>query len=390
MHRVSTHHATTSWDGILDADDRHRRRSGVGEVLAGRFELVDILDRGGSGVVWRAWDHEYRCHVAAKILRQSDDDAIIRFVQESTRIIDHPHITVPRTRIAVDDTILFTMDLIGGGSVATLLRDFGPLPEGWITELAHQATDALAAVHAAGYAHRDVKPANLLLQTTGSGRPHLRLSDFGSAGRLDGPRLTRTAAVIGTDGYLSPEAARGAGPAPGQDIYALGVTLHEMVTGTPPDQSTPSPAPRPVTVELAALIATMIADNPADRPHSADDVTDLIADLPAAGDLDFHADPANPIEIYDQLPPLPAGPTATEPMIEHALPRDGVGRTPRAVPGHGRALGPAARRDAPVRRESHPSSVATKLRNLASSPHAPAAALAVGGLVLIVLAVLLA
>lgn len=301
----------------------------VGEILAGRFELLDVLDSGGAGTIWRAWDHQDDCYVAAKVLRHSDDESVIRFVQESRRIIDHPHITAPRNWIGIDDKILFTMDLIAGGSVATLLRDFGSLPEGWITVLAAQAAAALGAVHAARIAHRDIKPANLLLEATGIATPHLRLSDFGTAARVDGPRLTMTSAVVGTTGYLSPEARHGAGPSPLQDIYALGITMGDMATGTVPDD--PRRPPDNVSPALGDLIAAMTAHDPADRPPSAADVEARLRELPGAGDLGYAADPANPIEIYHQIPPLPAGWTPTGPARRRNRATPHTSTTPRPI-----------------------------------------------------------
>lgn len=306
--------ATTAPDGMLVHPYRQRKGNGVGELLIGRYELVDVLDVGGAGIVWRAWDHRDGRYVAAKMLKQSGQDAILRFVQESTRIIDHPHIVLARDWFAHDDMLVCTMDLIPGGSVATLLADYGRLPEGWVTELAHQTAKALAAVHAAGCAHRDVKPANLLLDATGRNRPHLRLSDFGSAAAFNGPRLTMPTTVVGTPGYLSPEAAQGAEPAVPQDIYALGMTIREMATGTPPDQPLPPAAPKAISRGLAALITAMTAPNPADRPPSAAQVADHLTTLSGANRLDYGADHNDPLEIYNQLAPPPRGWTRAGPQ----------------------------------------------------------------------------
>lgn len=277
----------------------------MGEVVAGRFELIDVLDAGGSGTVWRAWDHRQLRYRAVKVLRHSDSDSVIRFVQESKRMIEHPHVISPRNWYGEDDRVLFTMDLVRGGSVANLMGDFGVLPEGWMIELAHQATQALIAVHTAGYVHRDVKPSNLLLGATGRGVPHLRLADFGTAAKLGGPRRTVTTAVLGTPGYLSPEARHGADPTPTQDIFALGVVMHQMASGGGPDDLG-DVAPR-VGPELAGLIRRMTADDPRDRPSSANEVADELRRLPGAGDLAYGADEQDPVEIFDHLPALPLG-----------------------------------------------------------------------------------
>ncbi len=100
----------------------------MGEVFAGRYELVDPIGRGGVGAVWRAWDHRRRRYVAAKVLQQSDAHSLLRFVREQALRIDHPHVLAPASWAADDDKVLFTMDLVAGGSLVHLIGDYGPLP----------------------------------------------------------------------------------------------------------------------------------------------------------------------------------------------------------------------------------------------------------------------
>ncbi|MCZ9339811.1 serine/threonine protein kinase, partial [Streptomyces sp. TRM76130] len=87
----------------------------MGEVFAGRYELVDPIGRGGVGAVWRAWDHRRRRYVAAKVLQQRDAHSLLRFVREQALRIDHPHVLAPASWAADDDKVLFTMDLVTGG-----------------------------------------------------------------------------------------------------------------------------------------------------------------------------------------------------------------------------------------------------------------------------------
>lgn len=188
----------------------------MGEVFAGRYELVDLIGTGGMGAVWLTWDRRTEGYVAAKVLQQSDSASLLRFLREQAGI-DDPHIVMPLGWAGEDDRVLFTMPLVRGGSVATLLGDHGALPEHWVVELLSQLLTALAAVHRARVVHRDVKPANLLLEPTGTARPLLRLTDFGIALPMHGPRLTRTDVIVGTTGYLPPEVLAGAEPAPAQD-----------------------------------------------------------------------------------------------------------------------------------------------------------------------------
>jgi serine/threonine protein kinase len=276
----------------------------VGDIVGGRFELIDVLDGGGSGTVWRAWDHREKTYVAAKVLRTGDSDSLIRFIREAKRVVQHPHTLAPRNWVGEDDRVLFTMELVRGGSVATLLGDFGALPEGWVIELAGQAADALVAVHAAGFAHRDVKPSNLLLDATGRGRPRLRLGDFGTAAAFDAPRLTMANAVLGTPGYLSPEAYRGADPAPAQDLFALGVVMRQMLAGNEPPESRGRDG-LIASDELLALVDEMLADDPMARPASAYEVCNRLQGLTGAGSLEYGADPSDPVEVFDHVPPLP-------------------------------------------------------------------------------------
>ncbi len=176
----------------------------MGEVFAGRYELIDPIGRGGVGAVWRAWDHRRRRYVAAKVLQQSDAHTLLRFVREQALRIEHPHVLAPASWAADDDKVLFTMDLVSGGSLAHVIGDYGPLPPRFVCLLLDQLLSGLSTVHAEGVVHRDIKPANILMEATGTGRPHLRLSDFGISMRKGEPRLTETNYVVGTPGYFAP------------------------------------------------------------------------------------------------------------------------------------------------------------------------------------------
>ena len=195
----------------------------------GRYELADQVGRGGTGTVWRAWDRREERYVAAKLLRRYDEALLLRFVREQALRIRHPHVLAPRGWAAEDDVAVIVSDLVRGGSVRDLLRA-GPLPEAFAVVLLDQALQALVAVHAAEVVHGDVKPANLLLEPSGAGRPHLRLADFGVASAADGV-VFRTDGPVGTPGYLAPDQVRGAPPEPAQDLYALGVTGRRLLRG---------------------------------------------------------------------------------------------------------------------------------------------------------------
>ncbi|MGR4851117.1 protein kinase domain-containing protein [Streptomyces sp. LARHCF252] len=286
----------------------------MGEVFAGRYELVDPIGRGGVGAVWRAWDHRRRRYVAAKVLLQSDAHSLLRFVREQALRIDHPHVLAPSSWAADDDKVLFTMDLVAGGSLVHLVGDYGPLPPDFVCTLLDQLLSGLAAVHAEDVVHRDVKPANVLLEATGTGRPRLRLSDFGIAMRLGEPRLTETNLVVGTPGYLAPEQLMGAEPDFPADLFAVGLVALYLLEGAKPDSKaliqyfaehgTPG-APKGIPEPLWQVVATLLQPDPQARFRTATGARKALA---AAAELLPEPGPDDElIEIFDQLGPLPPG-----------------------------------------------------------------------------------
>lgn len=273
------------------------------QPFAGRYELVDALGHGGAGAVWRAWDHRLGRYVAAKVLRHGDAPALLRFVREQSLRVDHPHVVAPSGWAAEDDRVLLTMDLVRGGSVHHLLADYGTLPVPYAAVLLDQLLAALAATHAHGIVHRDVKPANLLLEPTGRGRPFLRLSDFGIAVVRGEPRLTEHSALLGTPGYVAPEVALGAEVDPRQDLYAAGVVGVEMLTG-----ARKARRPAHVPESIWSVLCALIAEDPASRPGSAAEAAQRLRAAVMAAHLP-PVDPADPdaIEVFDHIGPPPEG-----------------------------------------------------------------------------------
>ncbi|MGW7437229.1 serine/threonine-protein kinase [Streptomyces sp. NPDC054849] len=286
----------------------------MGEVFAGRYELIDPIGRGGAGAVWRAWDHRRRRYVAAKVLLQSDAHTLLRFVREQALRIDHPHVLAPASWAADDDKVLFTMDLVGGGSLAHVIGDYGALPPRFVCTLLDQLLSGLAAVHAEGVVHRDIKPANILMEATGTGRPHLRLSDFGISMRKGEPRLTETHYVVGTPGYFAPEQLLGAEPDFPADLFAVGLVALYLLQGRKPDSQglvehflahgTPS-APEGVPAPLWDVIAGLLQPDPQSRFRTATGARKALAE--AVELLPPPAPDEDPVEVFDQLGPLPPG-----------------------------------------------------------------------------------
>jgi serine/threonine-protein kinase len=262
----------------------------VGEVFAGRYELLDLIGQGGMGSVWRVHDRRTDQVVAAKVLRQSDAASLLRFVRETAFRIQHPHVVTPLGWAGEDDRVLFTMPVVDGGSVATLVGDHGPLPAPFVAEILRQVLDGLGAVHASRVVHRDVKPANILLRATGADRPHAYLTDFGIAVELDGPRLTQTDVAIGTPGYMAPEQRRGE-VTTASDLYALGAVAIAMLTAQPPPDVVGGGRPDGVPGALWDLVTDLRGDDPGTRPDAPTargrlDVPELAWHPGAVGDVE--------------------------------------------------------------------------------------------------------
>ncbi|CAL9506793.1 Serine_threonine-protein kinase PknD [Actinosynnema sp. ALI-1.44] len=197
-------------------------------VLAGRYELGDLLGRGGMGEVRRAWDTVLRRPVAVKLVRGTGESEALRRFGHEVRVLaglEHPGL-VPVFDAGADGPVSFVvMRLIEGRTLRDELKS-GPLGVERVRELGIALAEALDHVHARGVVHRDVKPGNVLLDR--DGRPHL--ADFGLARRVDTPHLTRSNRVMGTAAYLAPEQVRGEEVSAATDVYALGLVLLECLT----------------------------------------------------------------------------------------------------------------------------------------------------------------
>ncbi len=264
--------------------------------LAGRYVLLDQVGSGGMGSVWRARDRRTGAEVAVKVLGAHDSSMLLRFVREQSLRIQHPHVVAPTGWAAEDHLVVLAMDLVRGGSLDALLRRHGPLPASYVVVLLEQLLQALDAVHAAGVVHRDVKPANLLLEPTGTGRPWLRLGDFGVATLAQDVRLTREPGLVGTDGYLAPEQVAGAPPDPRQDLYAAGVVAAQLLSGRPPR---PGVHPDVQAGPLRAWVESLLASDPVLRPATAAAALERLRRLAVP--------PGGPWpDVTDQLPIRPA------------------------------------------------------------------------------------
>ncbi len=254
-------------------------------VLGGRYALGEVLGAGGMATVYRARDEVLGREVAVKVLSPqyaADAGFLARFEREARHVaaLSHPRI-VTVFDCGVDGTTPFmVMELVAGRTVRQVLDEAGLLPSGEAAGIAVAVCEALAAAHAAGLVHRDIKLANIVL----SGG-QVKVLDFGIARAADPAAATRTQVVLGTATYLSPEQASGGPAGPQSDLYSLGCVLFEMLTGAPPftgdsavgvayrqvheDPGLPSARCPGLPARLDQVTARLLAKDPAARPPGA-------------------------------------------------------------------------------------------------------------------------
>jgi eukaryotic-like serine/threonine-protein kinase len=306
----------------------------VSDVLVGgRYRLEERIGFGGMAEVWRATDLSGNRPVAVKLLAEGTGDAR-RFAAEVRVLSRVSHPAVVRFLGAGDHhgRLYLVMELVEGETLADRLAG-GPLPAAGVARLGAVLAGALGAAHRVGIVHRDVKPANVLLDA--AGHPHL--ADFGVSRLVGAATITGTGWVVGTAGYLAPEQVEAAVVGPPADVYALGLVLLECLTGErafpggavqaaaarltrDPEVPAGLPAPWP------ALLTAMTARDPLARP-SADAVADAlgagrtVAAPPPAGQDATRLLPA-------ATPPVPSRPAGAAAAAARVAPA-GSGRGPR-------------------------------------------------------------
>ncbi|WP_274557366.1 serine/threonine-protein kinase [Streptomyces spiramyceticus] len=309
--------------------------SGPGDIVDGRFELLERLGSGGMGTVWRARDTALHREVALKEVRPSgpastgDAEAsrvlrerVLREARALARI-NHPHVVTIHHIIDEAPHPWLVMELVPGHTLQHCLEQ-GPLPPQEAARTGREVLSALRAAHTAGIHHRDVKPANVLLRADGSAV----LTDFGIAALQDSASLTMTGEVIGSPEYMAPERLRGAAetailPVGASDFWSLGMMLYVCVEGVSPMRrgstlatlaavlDDPIPPPRQAG-PLGPVLAELLVRDPTARPD-ADRLDALLAGaaagrLPAPPPLPVppsptHFDPSRPAAYTPPLPP---------------------------------------------------------------------------------------
>lgn len=286
-------------DLTSDSPTTRSALSDLGGVLAGRYRVRARLGRGATKEVYLAYDERLDREVALALVVGAGSEVsrarVRREAQVTGRLGDHPNVITVYDIGEVDGLPYLVLRAMRGGSLADLLdRQRPSFAEA--TRLGGEIASALAHAHDHGVIHRDVKPDNVWL--TADGRA--ALGDFGIAHQPGLDRLTAEGVVVGTVRYLSPEQIRGDDSGPAGDLYALGVTLYEVVTGRPPftapDASqilaqhltvapaAPSQHEPGVPPALERLILRLLAKHPSRRPASAHEVVDALAAIVAPAD----------------------------------------------------------------------------------------------------------
>ena len=208
---------------------------GGGRVLAGRYLLEEQIAAGGMGTVYAATDQRLHRRVAVKLLKEElahDDRFVARFRREAraAAALSHPNVASVFDYGEDAGTAFIVMELAPGRDLARVLRAEGPLPPDRARAIGAQMCTALAHAHAAGLVHRDVKPANVIVD----GSDRVKVTDFGIARASGESTLTATGSVLGSAHYMAPEQASGAPVTPATDVYAAGIVLYEMLTNALP------------------------------------------------------------------------------------------------------------------------------------------------------------
>ena len=304
----------------------------AGVVLIDRYRLDERIGVGGMGEVWQATDILLSRPVAVKLLHMaqvSDPVSQQRFRTEAqiTAALSHPNIAQVYDYGEQDGYSFLVMELITGESLSSIIKRNPGLDPDVTLDVVDQAAQALAAAHAGGVVHRDIKPGNLLVTEDGT----VKLTDFGIARGTESVTLTQTGMVMGTAQYISPEQVSGKPASPLSDIYALGIVAYECLAGQPPftadtplalalahAREPPPPLPETVPPGVRELVERMLAKDPQERPSSAAEVAQWAQRLRAAlngGDATEAlglASATDATAVVSTLPGSPTGPhTAT-------------------------------------------------------------------------------
>ncbi|WP_035307149.1 serine/threonine-protein kinase [Actinokineospora inagensis] len=294
-------------------------------MVAGRYRLEEAVGSGAMGMVWRARDERLERVIALKrlIIRPGltpaqTDEARRRAMREARIAARLQH----RNAIAMLDVAehdgdpCLVMEFLPSRSLSAVLAEEGTLPPEQVAAIGSQVAAALAAAHAAGIVHRDVKPGNILLGANGT----VKITDFGISRAIDDGTVTETGMLAGTPAYLAPEIARGHDPSRASDVFSLGATLYHAVEGEPPFGMNPNPlallhavasgaiTPPRGAGALTPTLMSLLRTEPVDRP-TMEEAASVLA-LPTA-----------PLPVPAVEPPtIPAKPKPVFPLLNRKAP----------------------------------------------------------------------
>ncbi len=304
----------------------------IGQTVAGRFKVEELIGQGGMGKVYRARHLALDRLVCLKMLKPAlhDDPTVAsRFEREALAAsrLNHPNSiqVLDFGRNAADRSLYLVMEHVQGKDLQAVLRDEWPLREERLCHILAQALDALSEAHANNVIHRDLKPENIMVEQRRDHPDFVKVLDFGIAKILgsDLPALTRSDVVCGTPQYMAPEQATGGKLDARSDLYAVGIILYQMATSHLPfDGATPTevltrqvreaPVPprkrepsAPISERMESLILRALSKDPDLRPQSAEEFRDLLVAVRTAAARAARSTPARATRTPMTAPAAP-------------------------------------------------------------------------------------
>ena len=318
------------------------------ELIGGRYRVESAIGKGGMGTVWLCRDETLHRNVAVKQVGLLPGESVTdsaRALREarSTAALSHRNVVTVFDVVEESGHIWLVMEHVPGRSLSEIIKQDGPLDPGTVADIGAQVAAGLAAAHAAGTMHRDVKPGNVLIREDGVAK----ISDFGIARTHGDPALTQSGFLTGTPSYFSPELARGGDPGPGTDVWALGATLYAAVEGHSPYEQRSNPVavlheiaqdqpPHPQRAAFLEPALQRMMDRDPDSRWSMDDAAHVLSRLAdehkPEGTLVNTLPNAAPAPVRDVAPEdsrTSATPSKPRPSATPPKPRPDAGKRPR-------------------------------------------------------------